>query len=86
MAEPEWDEETRSLALALDDVDLCPVCSGPAYLCQDPANEFSFHVPPPVRCHRQTALLEAQKQVTEQTNPNMAALMWRTVLTEEAGP
>lgn len=83
MAEPEWDDETRQLAVALDRVDICPVCHGPAYLCQDPANEFAFQVDPPVRCHRATTLTEAQRGVTEQTNPVPHALIWRTVMKEE---
>lgn len=82
MAEPEWDQETRDLALAYAAVDLCPVCAGPAYLCQDPALQDNWRALPPVRCHRRTALLQAQAQVTEKTNPQMAALMWRTVLVE----
>ncbi len=84
MAEPEWDQEARDLALAYDDVDLCSACGGPAFLCQDPALQDSWDVPPPVRCHRKTALREAQSAVTEQTNPHTDALMWRTVLADDA--
>jgi hypothetical protein len=80
MAEPEWDEDTRNLALGLAQVDLCQSCGGPAFLCQDPVNEFHWGVPPPVRCHRTTALRLAQRKVTEETNPVPEALLWRTVL------
>lgn len=85
MAEPEWDEQTRELALAYDAVDLCPRCGGPAYLCQDPELQDRWAVELPVRCHRTTALREAQKGVTEQTNPVVEALIWRTVLKEAPG-
>jgi hypothetical protein len=80
MAEPEWDEATRDLALGLDGVDLCTVCGGPAYLCQDPEREFDWEAQAPVRCHATTAILARQKGVTEQTNPNAAALTWRVRL------
>jgi hypothetical protein len=82
VAEPEWDEDTRDLVLGLDGVDLCPACGGPAYLCQDPANEFKWQIPAPVRCHRKTALTQAQRRVTEQTNPIPEALLWRVVLSD----
>ncbi len=81
MAEPEWDEATRDLALALDDVDICPACGGPAYLCQDPANQYAYEVSAPIRCHARTAVLERQKGVTEETNPHSTALLWSVRLT-----
>jgi len=74
MAEPEWDEETRSLALALDDVRMCSVCGGPAYLCQDPERQDDWVAEAPVRCHAQTARLQRAKGVTEETNPHVSAL------------
>lgn len=76
MAEPEWDEQTRDLALAFDRVDLCPRCGGPAFLCQDPELADRWETPAPMRCHRATALGHAQKQVTEATNPIAHALIW----------
>lgn len=85
MAEPEWDAATRDLALGLDDVDLCPACGGPAFLCQDPDREFDWSVPPPVRCHRKTALARVQRGFTEQTNPIPEALTWRVVLNPGRG-
>lgn len=85
MLEPEWDEETRNLVLALDLAPLCPACGGPAELCQDAAREFDWHVPAPVRCHRKTALSQAQRAVTEQTNPIPEALLWRVVLDDRSG-
>lgn len=85
MAEPEWDEETRALGLAHELLDLCPVCGGPAYLCQDPELQDHWKAQAPVRCHRQTALLVAQSKVSEQTNPQMHALLWRAELEDERG-
>jgi hypothetical protein len=76
MAEPEWDDATRDLALALDAVDICPVCRGPAYLCQDPKRQDDWLAGDPVRCHAQTARLERAKRVTEETNPHTSALIW----------
>mgnify|MGYP005990682873 CR=1 FL=1 len=82
LAEPEWDDRTRDLALAFDDWDECPVCGGPAELCQDPERQFDWRVPEPTRCHRTTALREAQDKVTEATNPHTNALIWGTTLRE----
>lgn len=79
MAEPEWDEETRLLALALDDYTAngeCPVCHRPAHICQDESRQFDWTVGAPVRCHATTAVLERQKGVTEETNPQRDALFW----------
>ncbi len=83
MAEPEFDEQNRSLMLAFDSVKLCAVCGNPAILCQDPELQDKWKAAPPVRCHRNTALLVAQSKVTEETNPQMHALIWRAVLDEE---
>lgn len=82
MAEPEWDQATRDLALGHAAVDLCGVCGGPAYLCQDAARQFDWRVGDPVRCHRTTALREKQKSVTEETNPHTEALLWPISLSE----
>jgi hypothetical protein len=76
MAEPEWDQATRDLVLALDAVPTCPVCGRPSYLCQDPARQEDWKAGDPIRCHATTARLTRQKGVTEQTNPHMAALVW----------
>lgn len=80
MADPEWDEDTRALALGFDQMDLCAACGGPAFLCQDPENQYNWKIPPPVRCHRTTALRVAQRKVTEETNPVPEALLWRSIL------
>ena len=84
MAEPEWDEDARATAIALDRVDLCPLCGRPPSVCQDPRREFDWQALPPVRCHAHTARLRAQQQVTEETNPQSGALLWGVALAEEA--
>lgn len=76
MAEPEWDEATRDLALALDAVPMCPVCGGPSYLCQDVARQDDWQAGDPIRCHAQTARLQRAKGVTEETNPHTQALIF----------
>lgn len=82
LAEPEWDQASRDLVLAMDAVQLCNVCGGPAELCQDPAREFDWVVPEPARCHRTTRVRERQAQMSEDTNPHMSALEWRVALTD----
>jgi hypothetical protein len=77
MAEPEWDEQTRAMALAYDLAPLCPACGGPAEECQDAEREFDWTTPAPVRCHRKTALLQAQGAINERDNPFPGALLWR---------
>lgn len=76
MAEPEWDQATRDLALALDAVPMCSRCGGPAYLCQDPERQYDWQAGDPIRCHATTAVRERQKGVTEETNPHVDALVW----------
>jgi hypothetical protein len=85
MAEPEWDEQTRDLALAYEQVDLCPACGRPSFICQDPEFQFDWVVLPPTRCHAKTALLAAQAQVTEATNPQVQALLWQVTLNQGRG-
>lgn len=82
MAEPEWDEQTRETAMALDSVDLCPLCGRPSEVCQDPDLQDDWAVGLPVRCHASTALMQAQARVTEETNPNSGALLWNVRLRE----
>lgn len=85
MAEPEWDEATRDLALAFDAVDMCRVCGGPAYLCQDPALQFNWTALDPVRCHAQTARLERAEGITDKTNPQASALIFPVRLNTTGG-
>lgn len=84
MAEPEWDEATRDLALALDAVPMCGSCGGPAYLCQDVERQDDWRAGDPVRCHATTARLQRQKGVTEETNPHVAALLWPVSLIDRS--
>ena len=76
MAEPEWDVDTRELALALDgyESDLCPSCGRPSAVCQAP--DAGFVADLPTRCHATTALLVAQSQVSDETHPQPQALLW----------
>ena len=84
MAEPEWDERTRALVLGHATWKKCPVCGGSAEYCQDPERQDDWLVPPPVRCHRTTALRQAQSKINETTNPHAGALIWSVQLTEGA--
>jgi hypothetical protein len=83
LAEPEWDQATRELALAYDLVDLCPLCGGPSYLCQDPEMAEGWKAGDPVRCHATTARLQRADKVTEQTNPQHRALMFPVTLVDD---
>lgn len=76
LAEPEWDDDTREVALGLDgyDASLCPSCGRPASVCQAADAEFVADLP--VRCHATTALLVAQSQVSDETHPQSQALLW----------
>jgi hypothetical protein len=58
MAEAEWDDDTRALALGLADFEdsLCPACGRPSAVCQSPDNDGRFAVLDPIRCHVTTAL------------------------------
>lgn len=76
MVEPEWDEATRNMALGYAAVDLCGVCGGPAFLCQDPELQDSWRAGEPIRCHRTTAVRERQGRINDQENPHSDALIW----------
>lgn len=80
MAEPEWDQGTRDLVTAHAHVPQCPVCGGDPALCQDPSRQFDWRVPDPTRCHRTTALREAQTRMRESDNPHTEALLWQVLL------
>lgn len=87
LAEPEWDESTRALVLALDTVPRCPACGGDPALCQDPARQFDWTVPDPVRCHRTTTLREAQQRFSQGVDAEHPdALMWGVHLLNTTGP
>lgn len=55
--EPEWDEESRDLAIAfaMFEADLCPGCNSPLSETLDAENEGRYRASAPVRCHSCTA-------------------------------
>src|SRR3954462_13378745 len=55
--EPEWDEETRDLAIAyaMWESDLCPGCNSPLSETLSSDNEGLYVASAPVRCHSCTA-------------------------------
>lgn len=53
---------------------LCPKCGSPREVCQAPETEFALTVPPPTRCHIETALAEAQKGASDRPTPE--GLIW----------
>jgi hypothetical protein len=61
---------------------MCPLCGGPAYLCQDPERQDDWRAQDPIRCHAHTARLKRQQGMTEQTNPQIGALLWPVALVE----
>lgn len=64
--EVEWDEETRTRALALDAYrrSLCPCgCGFPASVSQAPDNEDRFDAGLPYRCHVRTAIAKAAERL-----------------------
>jgi len=74
--EVEWDDTERAWMLALEQYRrevLCPKCGYPREICQAPETEFALRVPPPTRCHVETALAQAQKE-SEHHTPE--ALIW----------
>lgn len=77
--ETEWDEEQQSLMLALQlwRARLCPVCGGDPAECQDNSRQGVWSVPPPQRCHRQTALLRAAEPYRTGQTPYPDALTYR---------
>jgi len=86
MAEPEWDEQTRSLVLGeveLVHTEICPLCGRLKSVCQAPENQDAFIAQDPVRCHATTALLLKKKDYTEEKNPGVGALLWSSVLRED---
>lgn len=86
LAEPEWDQATRDLALALDAAKiehLCPICGREKSVCQSAELQDDWDVPPPTRCHATTAVRQHQKRLNEDTNPYQDALVWSTRLREK---
>jgi hypothetical protein len=76
--EAEWDEQSRDIVFGLAGYEdsLCPLCKRPSHVCQDPVNQFNWYTPPPTRCHATTAVLAQQQSFTEETNPQVNALLF----------
>lgn len=78
--EPEWDDENRDWALALQAADdaRCPVCGGPTSECLDP--DIKWDAGDPVRCHRATAVAVKQRKyfdgIPEGSDVQARALIW----------
>lgn len=73
--EVEWDADERAWALALIEYEAskCPGCGGQWSETTSPDAEYGWHVPPPIRCHKCTALAAAQEG-DERHHPQ--ALFW----------
>lgn len=79
VAEPEWDEDERAWALALLAVegDTCPGCHGQMSETTAADAEGKYAASPPTRCHKCTAISQAQDAY--HSNPNAkhtSALLW----------
>lgn len=69
---PEWLEQDRQAALDLLawESQLCPGCRFPLAETTDPKNEFLYVVPHPIRCHRCTAIDQAQDRYADRPSPS----------------
>lgn len=69
--EPEWDEESRGLAVALGEYEagLCPSCRHPLAETTDPAHEERYVAGDAIRCHRCTASEQASRRYAESPSP-----------------
>lgn len=85
MAEPEWDESTRNMALALDDCDrtqMCGVCGQPKHICQNPDYQFDWTTDPPTRCHAATASIIQKRGFKDDPSAPIEALLFTARLRE----
>jgi len=80
--EPEWQEEDRLLAFALQDYEatLCKGCGHPLEETTKPEHDGAYRADLPIRCHRCTAAGAAQEAYGE--NPQPEALMFPIILDE----
>jgi hypothetical protein len=78
MTEVEWDEASRDMVLGKAGYEdsLCPLCKRPSHVCQDPDTQDRWYSPPPIRCHATTAVMAKQQSFTEETNPQVNALLF----------
>lgn len=71
---PEWDDDDRVLALALEayDADICAGCGFPLSESTTPAREYSYTAGAAIRCHACTA--HAQESAKHSSKSDAAAL------------
>jgi hypothetical protein len=76
IVEPEWDDDGRELAFALEsyEADLCGGCRQPLAATTDPAAEDRLTPGTAIRCHRCTAI--AQTAELYRNNPTPSALLF----------
>jgi DNA-binding transcriptional LysR family regulator len=69
--EPEWDDQSRGFALALDEYEagLCPSCKHPLEETSAAHHEDRYTAEPAVRCHRCTASEQAAKSYQDSPTP-----------------
>lgn len=84
--EVEWDEDTRTAALALEQYrrTLCESCGRPRSVCQSAENEFAFEADGPYRCHAATVVIDARERMGEDVHAP-AALTFNARLKDGAG-
>jgi hypothetical protein len=70
--EPEWDDDQRAAVQALlrYEASLCPGCRSPWAEVTDPDNEGRYITAPAIRCHRCTALSQAQGIYQDTDHPD----------------
>lgn len=80
--EPEWNDEDRAYALALEqyEASLCSGCGEPLEETTKPEHDGAYRAELPIRCHRCTAAGVATEAYEE--NPQPQALMFPVVLDE----
>lgn len=78
--EPEWDDEGRDLALALEsyDADLCPGCRHPLAETTRPEAEEWFTPGDLIRCHRCTAAAQTAEIHKDAPHPSAVLFTVRT--------
>lgn len=75
--DPEWDDDARAQALALElnQKGLCPCgCGELAVDSQNPDNEFAYEADGPYRCHARTTISKAQAGFSDADQQE--ALLW----------
>lgn len=72
--EAEWDDLTRTQALALEKYrdGLCHNCGLPIAVCQSGENEFAFEADGPYRCHAATAVIRSRSRLGDEVEAREA--------------